>query len=79
MGGDHGCGVVIEGAKRALEAGLNISALHLVGQETEIHAALARTFFPQVSDPSGAEVGGLRVRLDGLRGAIERLLNWCGT
>jgi phosphate acyltransferase len=43
MGGDHGCGVVIEGAKRALEAGLNISALHLVGQEAEIHAALAHS------------------------------------
>lgn len=43
MGGDHGCGVVIEGAKRALEAGIKITALHLVGQETEIHAALAKT------------------------------------
>jgi glycerol-3-phosphate acyltransferase PlsX len=43
MGGDHGCGVVIEGAKRALEACRNISALHLVGQENEIHAALAHS------------------------------------
>jgi glycerol-3-phosphate acyltransferase PlsX len=43
MGGDHGCGVVIEGAKRALEANLNITALHLVGQENEIQAALARS------------------------------------
>ncbi|MEK7707343.1 MAG: phosphate acyltransferase PlsX, partial [Verrucomicrobiota bacterium] len=43
MGGDHGCGVVIEGAKRALEAGINISALHLVGQQQEIHAALAHS------------------------------------
>jgi glycerol-3-phosphate acyltransferase PlsX len=42
MGGDHGCGVVIEGAKRAIEAGIGISALHLVGQESEIQAALAR-------------------------------------
>jgi phosphate acyltransferase len=43
MGGDHGCGVVIEGAKRALEAGINISALHLVGRQQEIHAALAQS------------------------------------
>ncbi len=42
MGGDHGCGVVIEGAKRALEAEFGISALHLVGQENEIHAELTR-------------------------------------
>jgi phosphate acyltransferase len=43
MGGDHGCGVVIEGAKRALEAGINISELHLVGQESKIHAALTHS------------------------------------
>ena len=43
MGGDHGCAVVVEGAKRALEAVTKISALHLVGQEDEIHAALAQT------------------------------------
>jgi len=42
MGGDHGCGVVVEGAKRALEAGLNITGLHLVGREFEIHTALER-------------------------------------
>ena len=36
MGGDHGCGVVIEGAKRALEAGISITALYLVGQQNEI-------------------------------------------
>jgi glycerol-3-phosphate acyltransferase PlsX len=40
MGGDHGCGVVIEGAKRALEADKRISALYLVGNRSEIHAAL---------------------------------------
>ena len=27
MGGDHGCGVVIEGANRALQADKNIKAL----------------------------------------------------
>lgn len=40
MGGDHGCGVVIEGARRALAADERISALYLVGNRTEIHAAL---------------------------------------
>ncbi len=42
MGGDHGCGVVIEGVKRALEADKSITELFLVGNEDEIEAALAR-------------------------------------
>ena len=45
MGGDHGCGVVIAGVKRALEANKKISALYLVGDQKSIHAALpARGF-----------------------------------
>lgn len=45
MGGDHGCGVVIAGAKLALEANKKISALYLVGDQAAIHAALpARGF-----------------------------------
>jgi glycerol-3-phosphate acyltransferase PlsX len=40
MGGDHGCGVVIEGARRALEADKSITTLYLVGNKAEIHAAL---------------------------------------
>ncbi|MGH7992483.1 MAG: phosphate acyltransferase PlsX [Limisphaerales bacterium] len=45
MGGDHGCGVVIEGVRRALEENKNISALYLVGDQARIHAALpARGF-----------------------------------
>ncbi len=40
MGGDHGCGVVIEGAIRALHADKRITTLFLVGQKSEIHAAL---------------------------------------
>jgi phosphate acyltransferase len=40
MGGDHGCGVVIAGAKLALEANKKISQLLLVGNEAEISAAL---------------------------------------
>ncbi len=45
MGGDHGCGVVIEGARRALLADKRITALYLVGNKTEIHAALPRGGF----------------------------------
>src|SRR5580693_1608601 len=40
MGGDHGCGVVIAGVKVALEANKEISALYLVGNKDDIHAAL---------------------------------------
>jgi glycerol-3-phosphate acyltransferase PlsX len=39
MGGDHGCEVVIEGVKDALEADTSITSLHLVGNETEIKKA----------------------------------------
>src|ERR1051325_5781433 len=45
MGGDHGCGVVIEGARRALHADKKITSLFLVGNQSEIHASLpARGF-----------------------------------
>jgi glycerol-3-phosphate acyltransferase PlsX len=40
MGGDHGCGVVIEGAKLALKTNQKITALYLVGDQSAIHAAL---------------------------------------
>ena len=40
MGGDHGCGVVIAGAKLALDANQKISALYLVGDQATIHASL---------------------------------------
>ena len=43
MGGDHGCAVVVEGVKRALEADPKISAAFLVGHEDQIHAALRET------------------------------------
>jgi len=39
MGGDHGCGVVVEGVKRALQAERRISTLFLVGRRAEIEAA----------------------------------------
>src|SRR5258706_15743628 len=45
MGGDHGCGVVIEGAKRALQADKKITALFLVGDTPQIHAALPHRGF----------------------------------
>src|SRR5437667_10236854 len=45
MGGDHGCGVVIEGAKRALLADKKITALYLVGHKDQIHAALPHRGF----------------------------------
>ena len=45
MGGDHGCGVVIEGAMRALRAGKQITALFLVGDRSDIHAALPHRGF----------------------------------
>lgn len=42
MGGDHGCGVVIEGVKLALAAHPKISELFLVGKADEIKAAMAK-------------------------------------
>ncbi len=45
MGGDHGCAVIIEGAKRALQSDKRITALYLVGNKPEIHAALPHRGF----------------------------------
>ncbi|HEV2209280.1 MAG TPA: phosphate acyltransferase PlsX [Verrucomicrobiae bacterium] len=45
MGGDHGCGVVIEGALRALRADKRITTLFLVGQRAEIQRALPQGGF----------------------------------
>jgi len=41
MGGDHGCGVIIEGVKRALETDRKITVLYLAGKQEEIHAAMS--------------------------------------
>jgi phosphate acyltransferase len=41
MGGDHGCTVVIEGVRRALEADPKILSLLLVGDQKTIESALA--------------------------------------
>ena len=43
MGGDHGCGVVIDGVKLALAANGKITELFLVGNQEEIQSALARS------------------------------------
>ena len=40
MGGDHGCGVIVCGAKLALEANDKISALFLVGDQDKIRAEM---------------------------------------
>ena len=40
MGGDHGCGVVIEGALRAIRDDKRITTLFLVGRRSDIHGAL---------------------------------------
>ncbi len=45
MGSDHGCGVIIAGVKRALEEMKEISALYLVGNKADIHAALPERGF----------------------------------
>ena len=43
MGGDHGCAVVVEGVRRALEADQKISTVFLVGDQAEIESALGAT------------------------------------
>jgi len=45
MGGDHGCGVVIDGAILALKQDAKIRELHLVGRREEIEKALAERQF----------------------------------
>jgi phosphate acyltransferase len=42
MGGDHGCEVIVAGAKRALQANANIHGMFLVGLQDEIKSALVR-------------------------------------
>ncbi len=58
MGGDHGCGIVIEGARRALESDLKITSLYLVGDQAEIHKALPNGGFrdPRVHIVHASEV-----------------------
>lgn len=48
MGGDHGCAVVIEGVKQALQSNEKIAELFLVGRQEEIQTALTQT---RLQDP----------------------------
>lgn len=41
MGGDHGCGVVVEGVRRALSSGVKADRVFLVGDESQIRAAMS--------------------------------------
>src|SRR5436190_12985715 len=43
MGGDHGCGVVIDGVKIALNNAAKVDQLFLVGKEDEINSALRKS------------------------------------
>lgn len=43
MGGDHGCGVVIDGVKEALQSNARITEIFLVGHQDEIQASLAKS------------------------------------
>ena len=45
MGGDHGCDVVIDGARQALDAIAGITEMHLVGDQGQIQRALAEHDF----------------------------------
>jgi len=45
MGGDHGCGVIIAGVKRALEENKDLTTIYLVGDRAHIHAALPERGF----------------------------------
>jgi len=42
MGGDHGCGVIIDGARLALAQNARLTEVHLVGNQEEISAHLRR-------------------------------------
>jgi len=58
MGGDHGCGVVIEGVKRALAADAAITGVLLVGRQTDLQANLRQTHLrdPRVEIVHASEV-----------------------
>jgi len=43
MGGDHGCGVVVDGVRLALQAFPAIAEIHLVGHQDEIRRAMTRS------------------------------------
>ena len=70
MGGDHGCGVVIEGIKQALETDSTIAELFLVGQQPLIEVALQQEQFedPRLRVVHAAEVLTMQDKpVEGLR------------
>ncbi|MCS7337420.1 MAG: phosphate acyltransferase PlsX, partial [Verrucomicrobiae bacterium] len=71
MGGDFGCGVIVEGVKRALHADKGkVRALYLVGEQEQIRAAMhtARLRDDRVSIVHASEVLTMHDRpVDGLR------------
>lgn len=58
MGGDHGCELVIDGIKLALQSDRQVKALYIVGDQTEINAALVRGHWrdPRVQIVHASEV-----------------------
>ena len=45
MGGDHGCGIIIDGVKRALQADFGVTEAFLVGDQEAIQSHLERIHF----------------------------------
>jgi glycerol-3-phosphate acyltransferase PlsX len=58
MGGDHGCGVVVEGVKLALATNRELGTLFLVGQQPQIETALRNSHLedPRVQVVHASEV-----------------------
>jgi glycerol-3-phosphate acyltransferase PlsX len=70
MGGDHGCGVVVEGVRQALAADRKITHIYLVGRQEQIRPALAaaRLNDPRVEVVHASEVLSMEDKpVDGLR------------
>lgn len=74
MGGDHGCEVVIEGVKHALQVDRKITTLYLVGHQDQIRPAIAATRLhddrvrivhaPEVLTMEDKPIDGLRKKRD---------------
>src|SRR5580658_11306172 len=70
MGGDHGPGTIIEGARLALQSSASITQLFLVGRQEEIQAAMKQTGFrdPRVTITPATQVLSMEDKpVEGLR------------
>jgi len=70
MGGDYGCGVVIEGVKKALENERTLTGVYLVGEEKAVRAAMDQVKLrdPRVHVVHASEVLGMNEKpVEGLR------------